>query len=168
MSDAYRDLAGFVGRMSATRTAFIADNPWPFVVRLPDEMPPPDAGEDGFEYNTEVGGLEAHGDAVVIQAVKKRPGGLFPQRVGIGRTRTCDIALRFSSVSKLHAQFHLDEPKWTLVDVDSANGTFVNDERLVPRKPCLVAIGARLRFGTVETELVSADVLWDRLRKLRG
>lgn len=175
MADTFRDLESYVARAQQSRAQFVADNPWPFLVRLPDVLPERDPWSDDFSFTTHVPGIEDMDDdddmksenAVVIQAVKKRPGGPFPLRVGVGRTRNSDVSLRFGTVSKLHAQFFLDEPPWTLVDLDSANGTFVNDERLAPKRPRIVPIGARVRFGSVETELLDAGTLYDRLRALR-
>jgi pSer/pThr/pTyr-binding forkhead associated (FHA) protein len=46
--------------------------------------------------------------------------------------RRCDLVLDHESVSSRHAQFRLADDTWTLVDLDSGNGTFHNGERLLP------------------------------------
>jgi hypothetical protein len=177
MSESLRDLQEYITRLSGDRQKFVDDNPWPFLVRLPATLPEEvNPWEDDFAYNTQVPGIDLDDEeederpshAVVLQPVRKRPGGPFPMRIGVGRTRNCDVVLRFASVSKLHAQFHVETTPWQLVDLDSANGTFVNDERLAPRQPRAIAIDDRLRFGAVEAQLMSAGALFDTLRAMRA
>src|SRR5947209_1619727 len=39
---------------------------------------------------------------MVVFAIAKRPGGIFQDRVAVGRTRNTDICLPFPKISKLH------------------------------------------------------------------
>ena len=176
MGDTYRDLEEYIALTSAGRAAFEAAHPYPFLTRLPQTLPStPNPWDDEFSFNTHVPGVETPVDededrpshAVIVQAVRKRPDGAFPMRIGIGRTRNSDVMLRFASVSKLHAQIHIDTTPWQLVDLDSANGTYVNGVCLRPRQLHPIAIGDTLRIGTVDVTLVSAGTLYDRLRELR-
>jgi hypothetical protein len=177
MPDTNRDLTAYLGRAaSCTREVFVRENPHPFLVRLPDNVAlDDDPWADDLSFTTHVEGLDDEDEeddrpdhAAIVAPVLKREGGPFPDRIGIGRARNCDIVLRFSTVSKLHAQLRLagTQPgtQWTIADMGSANGTSVNGVALAPRTITAVNIGARLRFGRVEVELLDSSTLFDRLR----
>ena len=51
----------------------------------------------------------------------------------IGRTPQCDVVLSASQVSREHARVSLDGDRWTLSDLGSSNGCFVNGERIQQR-----------------------------------
>lgn len=48
----------------------------------------------------------------------------------LGRSPLCQIVVQRSTVSRLHAKIERDGPRYLLVDAGSANGTFVNGQRL--------------------------------------
>lgn len=48
----------------------------------------------------------------------------------LGRSPLCQIVIQRSTVSRLHAKIERDGPRYLLVDAGSANGTFVNGQRL--------------------------------------
>lgn len=48
----------------------------------------------------------------------------------IGRTDECDIALAHSSISRRHCAVTRSTHGWTLRDLDSSNGTWINGERI--------------------------------------
>jgi serine/threonine-protein kinase len=48
----------------------------------------------------------------------------------LGRSSDCDIVVRAADVSKQHCRILIDEDRLTIEDLGSANGTFVNDERI--------------------------------------
>src|SRR5438105_647030 len=54
--------------------------------------------------------------------------GRFPAT--IGRHRTNDIELSFESVSRYHAKIEVHDDTLRVVDLHSANGTFVNGKRV--------------------------------------
>ncbi len=87
--------------------------------------------------------------AGAVYAVAKRPGGPFPDRIGVGRARTADISLRHPSVSKYHAYFAWEESTrgWMLWDARSRNGTIVGERRLEPGEGLAVDNGANVVFG---------------------
>jgi hypothetical protein len=87
--------------------------------------------------------------AGAVYAIAKRPGGPFPDRIGVGRARTADISLRSPSVSKYHAYFTCEEGRreWSVVDARSRNGTRVGERRLEAGDPAKLANGAQLMFG---------------------
>lgn len=49
----------------------------------------------------------------------------------IGRSSMCDIVVRRSTVSRIHAKIVREGPRYMLVDAGSANGTYVNGARIV-------------------------------------
>lgn len=50
--------------------------------------------------------------------------------IRIGRSRDNDVMLDHLSVSRHHAELRLDHGHWVVTDLDSANGTFVNGQRI--------------------------------------
>lgn len=50
--------------------------------------------------------------------------------VTIGRSQGCDVTIDAESVSALHAVLYLEGRRWSLFDLDSANGTFVEGKRI--------------------------------------
>lgn len=61
-----------------------------------------------------------------------------------------------SGVSRRHAQLHFQGGQWTVVDLGSANGTYVNEIAVQPGVPFVVQDGSRLRFGAFAVTLRSA------------
>lgn len=62
----------------------------------------------------------------------------------VGRAPSNDVVLRDSSVSKHHAQLEQEEDGWTLSDLGSTNGSWVNGERVRQKR---LASGDRIRIG---------------------
>lgn len=48
----------------------------------------------------------------------------------LGRSDTCAVVISLPTVSRLHARIELQHDRYMLFDADSANGTFVNGERI--------------------------------------
>jgi phage tail-like protein len=70
--------------------------------------------------------------------------------VTIGRTPNNTLVLGDQSVSRQHAEIRLD-PRGlgpVLTDLGSANGTFVNGERLAPNQPLLLRDGTTVAIGS--------------------
>jgi pSer/pThr/pTyr-binding forkhead associated (FHA) protein len=101
--------------------------------------------------------------AGAVFAVAKRPGGPFPDRIGVGRARTADISLRLGSVSKYHAYFTHDEKgRWLIWDARSRNGTRVGERRIEPGDGVELSNGTQLTFGD-EAFLFFSDVGFRKL-----
>lgn len=49
----------------------------------------------------------------------------------LGRSQTCHIVVRQALVSRLHAKIERHGPRYVLQDAGSANGTFVNGQRIL-------------------------------------
>jgi pSer/pThr/pTyr-binding forkhead associated (FHA) protein len=57
---------------------------------------------------------------------------LFENReITIGRSPTNNIAIRDKNISRVHCQIVVSDGRCVLTDLQSTNGTFVNDQRVV-------------------------------------
>ena len=72
----------------------------------------------------------------------------------VGRDETCEVFLDDVSVSRKHAELHVDGTAVTVEDQYSKNGTQVNGKRIKERTP--VANGDTITFGNVITTIVIA------------
>jgi pSer/pThr/pTyr-binding forkhead associated (FHA) protein len=72
--------------------------------------------------------------------------------VRVGRQPTCEIDLPFPAVSVFHARLFRGESahEWWLEDQGSTNGTWLEGQRLAPRRPALIRAGQRMRIGSVD------------------
>jgi pSer/pThr/pTyr-binding forkhead associated (FHA) protein len=53
----------------------------------------------------------------------------------IGRESDCHLAIPNQAVSNRHAQFRLQDGQWSIEDLRSRNGTWVNGQRIRSRTP---------------------------------
>ena len=67
--------------------------------------------------------------------------------VSVGRTLNNSFVIEHPSVSKHHAKLMVVEDEYTLFDLDSSNGTFVNGKRV---KETRLADGCAVRFGRAQ------------------
>jgi serine/threonine-protein kinase len=67
----------------------------------------------------------------------------------IGRDADNDIVLPYRQVSRRHGQIECRRSSFTVSDLDSTNGTFVNGRRLAPRERHHLMPGDELRMGPV-------------------
>jgi pSer/pThr/pTyr-binding forkhead associated (FHA) protein len=67
--------------------------------------------------------------------------------VTIGRDLACDATLEDSTVSTEHARLSFHHNQWWLEDLQSTNGTFLNEERVTA--PIVITTGDDLRCGQV-------------------
>jgi pSer/pThr/pTyr-binding forkhead associated (FHA) protein len=89
-----------------------------------------------------------------LATILVRTGGLRGQRlpirapvVNVGRAEYNDLVLAEESVSAAHAKLLRKEEVWTLTDLDSTNGTFVDGDRIRGEVPLVP--GSTIRFGDV-------------------
>ena len=102
-----------------------------------------------------------------VKPLVKSSGNPYTERVSIGRARNCDIILRDSSVSKLHAQVRQGEDgKFELIDLGSQNGTSVNDVKTKPNEAVPLHADDLITVGTVGVRVLSAKVVHTILSKM--
>jgi pSer/pThr/pTyr-binding forkhead associated (FHA) protein len=80
-----------------------------------------------------IGDIAGKGPALVVRAGGGRAGeSFFPsdERTLIGRSPECDIFLDDVTVSRRHAELVRDGETFTITDLGSLNGTFVNRKRI--------------------------------------
>lgn len=70
--------------------------------------------------------------------------------VRIGQGQQNDVVIDDDSVSRSQAELEYHLGEWRLTDLDSTNGTYVDDVRLAPGVPTPVPDGAHVRFGGVK------------------
>jgi hypothetical protein len=161
---------------SMGRERFVARYPHLFLIKRPLEAEGKGAGDwdDKFSFQTRV--LD-DGDAELLDEegpvarewrvaeVRKREGSPFRERISIGRTKNCDVVLRFPSISKLHAHFLVGAADKTLrlADASSANGTALNGRVVTSGESLVVKPGDKIRFGAIDLELVDASAFYSIL-----
>ncbi|MBL8889843.1 MAG: GGDEF domain-containing protein [Planctomycetaceae bacterium] len=85
-----------------------------------------------------------------------RPLELSDRTVLVGRDESAELRLEEDSISRRHAQLFCHEGKWLVRDLNSTNGTYVNEQR------CLDATlksGDRIRFGNQIFKFITLDGL---------
>jgi len=88
-----------------------------------------------------------------------------PEGIRVGRGEECDVILSDSAVSRIHCAIRCEEGSWSLIDLGSTHGTFVDGRRIAaqhhePLRPgASVGIGPwilRLRQGPSDSPMVVA------------
>jgi len=88
----------------------------------------------------------------------KYRGTRFPIRRGetlLGRSPYCSIVLSNPLASRQHCALKLDAGRLTIADLESANGTWVNGERVEAARA--LSVGDLLRIGTDVLEVMAAE-----------
>jgi hypothetical protein len=85
-----------------------------------------------------------------------RPGALVflqPETM-LGSQAGADLVLLDRYISGQHARLHWDGIAWWVEDLNSTNGTFVDQQRVSPGAPAALPAGGVLQLGDVMLELV--------------
>lgn len=69
-----------------------------------------------------------------------------------------DLCLKEVAVSRFHAKIEEYGDSIKITDLNSTNGTFVDEQRITPDEPFPVSTGQRIRFGNIEYILISIVV----------
>ena len=130
--------------------------------------PPPTEESDEWSYRTLSTRtlLDAHGKVeAVLDATffvyplkKARPDGPFRSTILVGRSRTNDVCIAHSSVSKLHARIRMSEQGMLFVsDAGSSNGSALDGTALAPDAERPLGNGAQVRFGACSLQAFTPE-----------
>ena len=72
----------------------------------------------------------------------------------VGRSSRCHVVIEHESISRRHAELEIDDSRAVLRDLQSRNGSYVNERRVSTAE---VFPGDRLRFGDVDAVLASTQ-----------
>ena len=75
---------------------------------------------------------------------------LLKTKLIVGRRESCDIVLRFPNVSGIHCELSVVDGKWIVKDLNSSNGTKVNDVRI---QESLIDTGDKISIGKHKYEM---------------
>ncbi|MBI5494755.1 MAG: FHA domain-containing protein [Deltaproteobacteria bacterium] len=96
---------------------------------------------------------------------RPRPG-RATQVVLVGRSRSNDVVIDHTGVSKLHARIHLADGTCAVEDAGSRNGTSVNGRAVVAETRVRLHNGDMIVFGGVALTVYSTPSLLGIVRKL--
>jgi len=77
--------------------------------------------------------------------------------VRLGRAADNDVQVAGKAVSRYHSQLRWVESSWLIYDLNSTNGTFVDEQRVAPELPKIVLPTSVLRLGDYTIEVRSSD-----------
>ncbi|MBN1148435.1 MAG: DUF11 domain-containing protein [Anaerolineales bacterium] len=71
------------------------------------------------------------------------------ERLTIGRSRDNDVVIDHPSISRHHARIEFDGKNYRVFDLNSTNGTYLENQRLAAGKPQIWPEGENLRLGEI-------------------
>ncbi len=79
----------------------------------------------------------------------------IPGTLLVGREQDCDLIIDDKLLSRHHARLRLEDGALTVEDLGSANGTFVNGQRI---EHCLLQAGDEIRFDSAAFRVIGPEV----------
>ena len=77
------------------------------------------------------------------------------QEISLGRSNNNDIVLKDPYISKRHFRIVKDENEYFIEDLNSSNGTYVNEERIFDVKK--LAHGDIIKVGSIEFMFINLE-----------
>lgn len=119
--------------------------------REPNMQPPPMERTVAVQKLDPAGALKRYTVAWLVGLSGSLRGESFPIRIGrnvLGRDRRSDIVINDDQASSHHADlvFRPEERRFILMDHNSTNGTYVNDQEIEPRRD--LAVDDVVRIGS--------------------
>lgn len=71
----------------------------------------------------------------------------------IGRDRFSDLPLKNPTVSSQHCRLSFDSGMWSIIDLGSNAGTWVNNERIRPHDPVILQSGDQIAVGGFQLKI---------------
>lgn len=106
-----------------------------------------------------IGKVTPHARLVMISGHQPgREQDLTAELYVIGRSEEANFRIDHPSISRAHARIDLESGKWTISDLDSINGIFVNTFR---KDDYVLKAGDIIRLGTVELRFVAPGEPYD-------
>jgi len=84
----------------------------------------------------------------------------YPLREGenlVGRARDCGVVILAPTISRCHSLITIYDDSFSIRDLDSTNGTFVDGQR-IGRLPVMATHRARIAFGSVAASISFRDI----------
>ena len=78
---------------------------------------------------------------------------LLKSEVHIGRLQTEDVCIPIDYISREHAVLYIDDDQIQIEDCDSANGTFLNGEQLMPHVRTTCNPGDLISFSDITYDI---------------
>jgi serine/threonine protein kinase len=75
----------------------------------------------------------------------------------LGRAHDCDVVLNGDNVSRYHARLEWNGRSWQLTDLGSTNGTYLDNNPLIPEKPVNWSPTQTVKLGVFYLQLQTAD-----------
>jgi len=165
-------------RQGQTRDEFVMTHPYPYLI---DQSGGSAVATPKGGYETTQTSLESYQALMQAHAAKtirslvlpivKKGSGIFAGMINVGRTHNNDVVISSGEVSKFHAYFTKDPVQggYSLTDVGSTNGTWVNGVKLEPRQAMLLNEGAILNFaGQRELLFYTPQGVYDFMGQFSG
>src|SRR5688572_30810817 len=83
------------------------------------------------------------------------------QTLSLGRLKGCDVVVDDEAASRRHCTIAAREETCVVSDLQSANGTFVNEKRIVSQE---LHRGDKLRIGSTVIEMTDATTMASAVR----
>ncbi len=101
-----------------------------------------------------------------VWPVRKDPGAPPGPMITVGQSVDNDITIAEYTLSTQHCGFAFDVTRILLTDLDSMNGTLVNDEALLPQQPRPLRTGDRLALGRLRFDYLTGPGFLERVNRL--
>lgn len=145
--------------------AFLARYRWPVLVTpepTPDllsklKRPETVVEEVGDETQLDLMAPGMAGASLDALCLELRPLDAQRNRIRIGRSPNSDVVLIDQSISRAHADILWDAPseRAVLIDLETKNGTSVDQRRIDPRQETILVAGCLITFGSLVTRYYS-------------
>ncbi len=82
------------------------------------------------------------------------------------KEEACDIVVKHPTMSKQHARFEAIGSLWSVTDLGSTNGTFLNGQQLGPNQQTPLKFGSKLVLGEAQFLFLSSDDCYEMIQSL--